>query len=149
VGPAITIPLPLFDQGQARIARAATELRRAQQEYYALGVRIRSTARAVQDRIASARDRALYYRDILLPLRERIVTEGQLHYNAMQIGIFQLLRDREQQIETGVAYVEVLRDYWLARADLLQIASGRLPTLNGSRAGGRGGQMKVNEREGH
>jgi outer membrane protein, heavy metal efflux system len=149
VGPVITVPLPLFDQGQARIARAATELRRAQQEYYALGVRIRSTARAVQDRIAGARDRALYYRDILLPLRERIVTEGQLHYNAMQIGIFQLLRDREQQIETGVAYVEALRDYWLARADLLQIASGRLPTPTGSRAGGRDGQMKVNERDGH
>lgn len=149
VGPAITIPLPLFDQGQARIARAATELRRAQQEYYALGVRIRSTARAVQDRIASARDRALYYRDILLPLRERIVNEGQLHYNAMQIGIFQLLRDREQQIETGVAYVEALRDYWLARADLAQIASGRVPAPNGGRVGGRGGQMKVNEREGH
>jgi outer membrane protein, heavy metal efflux system len=149
VGPAITIPLPLFDQGQARIARAATELRRAQQEYYALGVRIRSTARAVQDRISSARDRALYYRDILLPLRERIVTEGQLHYNAMQIGIFQLLRDREQQIETGVAYVEALRDYWLARADLSQITSGRLPTPTGSRAGGSGGRMKVNEREGH
>ena len=148
VGPAITVPLPLFDQGQARIARAAAELRRAQQEYYALAVRIRSAARAVQDRIAGARDRALYYRDILLPLRERIVTEGQLHYNAMQIGIFQLLRDREQQIETGVAYVEVLRDYWLARADLAQIASGRLPTPTGNRAGG-GGRMKVNEREGH
>ena len=149
VGPAVTIPVPLFDQGQARIARAASELRRAQQEYYALGVRIRAAARAVQDRIASARDRALYYRDILLPLRERIVNEGQLHYNAMQIGIFQLLRDREQQIETGVAYVEALRDYWLARADLLQIASGRLPMPNGSRVGGGSGQMKVNEREGH
>ena len=149
VGPAITVPIPLFDQGQARIARAAAELRRAQQEYYAVAVRIRSTARAVQDRIAAARDRALYYRDILLPLRERIVTEGQLHYNAMQIGIFQLLRDREQQIETGVAYVEALRDYWLARADLAQIASGRLPTPNGSRGGAGGGRIKVNEREGH
>jgi cobalt-zinc-cadmium efflux system outer membrane protein len=148
VGPAITVPLPLFDQGQARIARAAAELRRAQQEYYALGVRIRSAARAVQDRLASARDRALYYRDILLPLRERIVNEAQLHYNAMQIGIFQLLRDREQQIETGIAYVQVLRDYWLARADLSQIASGRLPTAEGARAGGRG-QVMGNEREGH
>ena len=149
VGPAITVPIPLFDQGQARIARAAAELRRAQQEYYALGVRIRSTARAVQDRIAAARDRALYYRDILLPLRERIVNEGQLHYNAMQIGILQLLRDREQQIETGVAYVEALRDYWLARADLLQVASGRLPTPNGSRTGGSAGQMKMKETERH
>jgi cobalt-zinc-cadmium efflux system outer membrane protein len=149
VGASVTIPLPLFDQGQARVARAAAELRRAQQEYYALAVRIRVAARAARDRLAGARDRALYYRDILLPLRERIVTEGQLHYNAMQIGIFQLLRDREQQIETGVAYVEALRDYWLARADLSAIANGRLPVPIGGRVGGSGGQMRMNQREGH
>jgi cobalt-zinc-cadmium efflux system outer membrane protein len=149
VGPAVTVPLPLFDQGQARITRAASELRRAQQDHYALAVRVRSTARAVQDSIAAARDRVLYYRDILLPLRERIVNEGQLHYNAMQIGIAQLLRDREQQIETGVAYVEALRDYWLARADLSLIASGRLPTPIGSGIGGRSWQMKMKQTEGH
>jgi outer membrane protein, heavy metal efflux system len=149
VGPTITIPIPLFDQGQAGIARAAAEVRRARQEYYALAVRIRAAARAARDRLAGARDRALYYRDILLPLRERIVNEGQLHYNAMQIGIFQLLRDREQQIETGVDYVEALRDYWLARADLSAIASGRLPVPIGGRVGGSGGQMRMKDREGH
>ena len=63
-------------RGKRGSRRAAAELRRAQQEYYALAVRIRATARAVQDRLAGARDRALYYRDILLPLRERIVNEG-------------------------------------------------------------------------
>ena len=83
VGPTLEFPLPLFDQGQSRIGRAAAELRRAQQEYYALSVRIRSTARAVQDRIDGARERALYYRNILLPLRDRIVNETQLQYNAM------------------------------------------------------------------
>ncbi len=149
VGPVLAVPIPLFDQGQARIGRAVAELRRAQQEYYALGVRIRATARAVQDRVEGAQDRALYYRDILLPLRERIVNEAQLHYNAMQIGIVQLLRDREQQIETGVAYVETLREYWLARADLAQLASGRLPTSNGARINKAGGQMKANDTEGH
>ena len=63
------------------------------------------------------RDRALYYRDIMLPLHERIVNESQLQYNAMQLGPIQLLRAREQQIETAVAYIEALRDYWLARGD--------------------------------
>jgi outer membrane protein, heavy metal efflux system len=77
VGPVVSIPIPLFDQGQGRIGRAAAELRRAQQEYYALGVRIRSTARAAHDRMLGARDRALYYRDILLPLQERIVNEAR------------------------------------------------------------------------
>ena len=81
-----------------------------------------------------ARDRALYYRDILLPLHERIVNEAQLQYNAMQMGIVQLLRDRERQIETAVGYVEALRDYWLARTDLMHLSSGRLPASPGPRA---------------
>ena len=147
LGPVLSVPIPLFDQGQARIGRAVAELRRAQQEYYALAVRIRATTRAIQDRIEGAQDQALYYRDILLPLRERIVNEAQLHYNAMQIGTVQLLRDREQQIETGVAYVEALREYWLARGDLAQITSGRLPTAIGARVGGVGGPIK--KQEGH
>jgi cobalt-zinc-cadmium efflux system outer membrane protein len=145
VGPALSVPIPLFDQGQARVARAMAELRRAQQEYYALAVRIRATARAVQERMRGAQDRAVYYRDILLPLRERIVNEAQLQYNAMQMGIFQLLREREQQIETSVAYVEALREYWLARADLEQISSGRLPAANVFRVEGTGAKTKMKE----
>jgi outer membrane protein, heavy metal efflux system len=97
--------------------------------------------------VLGAQDRARYYRDILLPLHERVVSEGQLQYNAMQIGIFQLLRDRAQQIEAGVAYVEELRDYWVARADLAQILSGRLPISTGSPVGESGGR-RMNVKEG-
>jgi cobalt-zinc-cadmium efflux system outer membrane protein len=138
VGPVVSVPIPLFDQGQARVGRAAAELRRAQHEYHALAVRIRSTVRAIQERLQGAQDRARYYRDILLPLHERIVNEAQLQYNAMQIGIVQVLRDRERQIETGVAYVDALREYWLARADLALMSSGRLPMANGLRMGTAG-----------
>ena len=136
VGPVLEFPIPIFDQGQARTGRAATELRRAQQEYYAVAIKIRATARALRDRAQGARDRALYYRDIMLPLHERIVNEAQLQYNAMQLGPIQLLRAREQQIETAIAYVEALRDYWLARADLGLVLSGRLPVGDGARGGG-------------
>ena len=154
VGPVLEFPVPLFDQGQARIGRAVAELRRAQQEYYAMAVRIRSAARALRDQIQGARDRALYYHDIMLPLQERIVNEAQLHYNAMQIGPVQLLRAREQQIETAVAYVEALRDYWLARTDLGQILSGRLPGANGAQVGRggeplKGGRTRGRRPEGH
>jgi outer membrane protein TolC len=43
VGPEIAFPIPLFDQGQARIGRAVAELRRAQMEYYGLAVQIRNS----------------------------------------------------------------------------------------------------------
>src|SRR5919108_238279 len=149
VGPTFEFPIPLFDQGQARIGRTVAELRRAQQQYYALAVRIRGTARSVRDRMEGARDRALYYRDIMVPLRERIVNEAQLQYNAMQLGPIQLLRAREQQIETAAAYVEALRDYWLARGDLGQILSGRLPTAAAVPMRIPRGQTGTSESNGH
>jgi len=149
VGPVFEFPIPLFDQGQGRVGRSASELRRAQQEYYALALRIRSAARTVRDQMQATRDRALYVRDIMLPLRERILNELQLQYNAMQFGVFELLRAREQQIETAVTYIESLRDYWLAGTDLGQVLIGRLPAGNGIQVGQSGSQAKMEESQGH
>jgi cobalt-zinc-cadmium efflux system outer membrane protein len=149
IGPRLDFPIPLFDQGQARVGRGVAELRRARQEYYGAAVRIRATARALRDRVDGARDRALYYRDILLPLHERIVNEAQLQYNAMQLGPFQLLRAREQQIEIAVGYIESLRDYWFARADVEQILSGRLPNPRLGSARRARGQSETLDSEGH
>jgi outer membrane protein, heavy metal efflux system len=149
VGPKLEFLIPLFDQGQARVGRTAAELRRIQQEYYSLAVRIRAQARAVRDRLEGATDRAMYYRDVLLPLHERIVNEAQLQYNAMQLGPFQLLRAREQQIQIAVAYIETLRDYWLARGELGQLMSGRLPSSSGIPARTSRAQTGRNESEGH
>jgi outer membrane protein, heavy metal efflux system len=149
VGPTIEVPIPLLNQGQGRIGRAVAEFRRAQQEYYALGVRLRSTARAVEERLQGADDRARYYRDILLPLRERIVRETQLQYNAMQLGVFDLLRAREQQIQAAIGYVETLLDYWLARTDLEQLLSGRIPSGQGVPTGRRARPQTMGENAGH
>jgi outer membrane protein, heavy metal efflux system len=149
IGPRLDFPIPLFDQGQGRIGRNTAELRLLQQEYFALAVRIRAKAREARDRAEGARDRAMYYRDILLPLHERIVNEAQLQYNAMQLGPFQLLRAREQQIQTAVAYIEALRDYWLARGDLELLLSGRLPGSNAMQARTVRSQTAMTQREGH
>ena len=149
VGPTIEVPIPLLNQGQGRIGRAAAELRRAEQEYYALGVRLRSTSRLVKARVQGAEDRARYSRDIVLPLRERIVRETQLHYNAMQLGVFELLRAREQQIQAALAYVDTLLDYWLARTDLEQLLSGRLPSPEGVTTGRRARPPTMGENAGH
>ena len=145
IGPSVSVPIPIFDQGQAGVARATAELRRAQLEYHALAVRIRATSRALGERVRGARDRALYLRDIVLPLHERIVGEAQLQYNAMQIGIFDLLRERQQQIETAVEYIEALREYWISRADVLHLLSGRLPAADASRPAGTNGKRSVKE----
>ena len=82
-------------------------------------------------------------------LRERIVNEAQLHYNAMQLGVFDLLRARERQIQAAIAYIETLRDYWLARTDLGQMLSGRLPSPNGFAMGRKERPKNMGANTGH
>lgn len=129
VGPVVSLPIPLFDQGQPAAAAAAAQLRRTQAEYYAAAVRLRAAARTAWALAQNARGRALHQRDVVLPLRDRITKETQLQFNAMQIGAFELLHARAQQIEAAARYVESLREYWNAYATLETLRSGGTPDL--------------------
>ena len=128
-GPAFSVPLPLFNQGQPAVAAFAAELRRAQQRFGATAVAVRARVRAAHQAVLSARARAQYYREVVLPLRQKIVEQSLLQYNAMQISPIMLLLAKQQQIDTANEYIEALREYWLARTDLDQILSGRLSPM--------------------
>ena len=127
VGPTLALPIPFFDQGQARIARSFSELRIQQDNYIALAIEIRSKTREARENIGAAMQLSEHYQNIILPLRERITGEAQLQYNAMQIGVFELLRARERQIEAGEGYVKFLLDYWTSRAMIDLLLKGRTP----------------------
>jgi cobalt-zinc-cadmium efflux system outer membrane protein len=131
VGPAVSVPIPLFDTGAARVSGAQAELRRARQAYAATAVEVRAAARAARDRLAAARSRAEYYPKVILPLRHTIVEQTQAENNAMLVGTFDVLRAKQDEIEAGAAYVMALRDYWLARAQLEQVINGRMTSSIG------------------
>lgn len=126
VGPSVELPIPLFDFGRAAIARAAAELRQSQERYRALAVEVRAEVRRARTRAEAGRRRADHYRRVVLPLRRRVVEETQLQYNAMQVGLFQLLEAKRDEIEAGGGYVESLTDYWVARAELERAVGGEL-----------------------
>ena len=89
---------------------------------------IRAEVRTLRNRLVATRGVAEHYRTVLMPLRERIVNESQLRYNANLIGVFQLLLARREQIEAYRNYLEAVRDYWTARAELERAAGGSLVT---------------------
>lgn len=126
VGPSLIVPIPIFNFGQAAKARAEAKVRQLQQRYLALAVEIRSEVRNTRDRMLLARERVSYTQSTALPLRRRILEETQLQYNAMQIGVFELLRAKQEEVNTGREYVEALRDYWMARAELEKAVGGSL-----------------------
>ena len=125
-GPILGFEIPLFDRNQGPRAAAAAELRRRQEEYYALAVEIRSAARAAQRRLRAAQQTALSYQNEILPLQEKILEQVQLQYNAMQVGTPRLLLAKQQQIDAGRDYIQALYNYHVARAAFDQILNGRL-----------------------
>ena len=131
VGPAFSLPIPLFNQGQPGVAAAQAEVRRSRQLFHQTAVNVRSHARASYEAVVAARDQADYNQKVILPLRQKIVDETQLQYNAMQVSPLQLLLARQQQIDAGAAYIRSLRAYWLARTDLDALLSGRMASFSG------------------
>jgi cobalt-zinc-cadmium efflux system outer membrane protein len=149
LGPTVSFQVPIFDQGQAKNAAVAGELRRDMQAYAATAVELRSAAREARDRLVMARDRALYCRDVLLPTRNEVLHESQLHYNGMVLGVFQLLMAKRDAVEAGTQYIESLRDYWIARAQLELIIAGRMSTVESDSRGISGSSASNSTRQGH
>lgn len=130
-GPEAEVVLPLFDQGQARRAAAQSELRRARALYYAAAVDVRSAARRLAQRLATARRAALHYQTTVLPLRTELSAQTLRQYNAMQTGVFGVLQAQQAEAEAARRYFDALAAYWEARADLDLLLAGRLPDLDG------------------
>ena len=117
-GPALSIPIPIFNRGEAPRARASALLRQAEQRYAALTVSARSELRSARERLLEARARAEYLRDVIVPRRARILALTQLEYNAMLRGVFDLIRARQNLASAERELVLGQRDYWIARSDL-------------------------------
>lgn len=127
VGPAVSLPIPLFNNGQPAVASAQAELRRSQALYYAEAVELRARVRVVRNRLVAARQRANYFFHVVLPLRAVIVERTQEQYNGMLASPFQLILVKQQQIDAGAQYVVALGMYWNARSSLDQLMMGGTP----------------------
>ena len=125
VGPAVAVPIPLFDTGRVANERARAVLQAASGRYQQAAVDLRSGVRAAWSQLANAHDQAAHFRTVLLPLRQSVVDQTQLEYNAMLVGAFELLQARRDEVDDAAAYIDALQTYWQARTALDQMLAGR------------------------
>jgi len=125
-GPTLRIELPVFNQGQARVAKAEAQLRQAERRFEALAIDIRSEVREKRDQLIAKRDAAKFYHDELVPGRIRIVNLTQLQYNAMLTGAYDLLLAKQNELTTERGYIGAVRDYWITRTGLERAVGGSL-----------------------
>lgn len=127
-GPSVALELPIFDQGQARVARYEAQLRQAGQRLRETAINARSEVREARDRMVTARELAIFQQKAILPLRQKILEETGLFYNGMLKGVYELLEAQRQQMEGGRQYTSAVRDYWVAQTQLERAIGGPLPS---------------------
>ncbi|MEO5725832.1 MAG: TolC family protein [Byssovorax sp.] len=132
VGPTARLEVPLFDQKQAMLARLEAELRQRRERLAALAIDVRSEVREARSRVLVTRGIAAHYHRVVIPLRERIVALSQQNYDAMLLGVYQLLIAKQSEVNTYREYIEAVRDYWIARSELSRAVGGRLEEAGSS-----------------
>jgi outer membrane protein TolC len=117
-GYTLSLELPLFDWGGARVARAEATYMQAVNRVALAAVTARSEARERYLAYRNAYDVARHYRDTIIPLRRKIGDEVLLRYNGMLAGPQDLLADARAQAEAVTAYIEAQQAFWDAHAEL-------------------------------
>lgn len=115
---------PLFDLGGADRLRRAATARQAEAIREALDLELRSEARTRLAQAEAARQIAVARRDIILPLSADVFDGAVKDFNAMEIGILQLLQERKARLEAGRAAIAATADYWRAQARLDLLLAG-------------------------
>lgn len=124
----ISVELPLFDWGDARVARAEALYMQSVHRAAETAINARSEVREAYAGYRSAFEVARHHFDEIVPLRKRIAEENMLRYNGMLLGVFELLADARAQIASVNNAIEALRDFWIARSELDMALIGK-PSL--------------------
>jgi outer membrane protein TolC len=117
-GYTVTLEVPIFDSGAARIKKSEAIYAQAVDRFAQAALEARSQIRLAYAGYRAAFDLAQRQRDEVLPLRRAIAQQNLLRYNASLIGIFELLADAREQVLGVDGYIQSVRDFWIAKSRL-------------------------------
>jgi cobalt-zinc-cadmium efflux system outer membrane protein len=126
LGPSVSFEIPIFNQGQSRIARGEALVRIDESKLEALAVNIRSEVRESRDKLIFLSGSAKFYRTDILPTRTQMVKQAMLEYNAMALSPYALYQTKSEEAESERAYIDTVRDYWITCAELERAVGGSL-----------------------
>ena len=124
LGPRFSFELPIADAGDARDASARARLRAELERRRALELEVRAAARLAVDRIEASTDEHEILREHHVPAHARLVTELLRTYNAMQIGVFQVLDARRAELDARREQLDARADAARAELDLAELFAG-------------------------
>jgi outer membrane protein TolC len=116
--------IPIFDTGGIKTQKAKMVFDQAQAQAELTAISAASNAREALAAYQTSLDIAKHIGKVVLPLRQRISQEQMLKYNGMLISVFDLLDDLRVAMKLESAYIDAVKDFWLADANLQQALTG-------------------------
>lgn len=124
LGPALRIAVPWLGVDPAPRARARAEERRARDALAAETAALRGEVAIARTRAMTSYVEVRQLADVVLPLRQRVLDETVLHYNAMNASPYEVLAARRELVDAGRDYLEARRAYGAAIATTRALARG-------------------------
>ena len=119
------IRLPIFDWGNTKRDALDAQTLAAANRYESTVRNASSQLRESYSAYRTAYDVARHYRDEIVPLRSAMAEENTLRYNGMLIGVFELLADTRDQINSVMSAINTYQQFWLADAALSASITGK------------------------
>jgi cobalt-zinc-cadmium efflux system outer membrane protein len=116
-GLSVSVPLPLWNRNQGRIAESQATQARSEAELRALDLRIETEVRAASDRLQRLSDILREYRDGSLVLARQNVALAQKGYGDGLVSITAVIQAQQQFIELRLGYLETLAEFERALTD--------------------------------
>lgn len=126
LGLSVSIPLPLWNHNQGRIAEAQATQDRSTAELSALDLRIATEVRTAGDRLRRLADILRQYREESLKLSEQNVALTQKGYSEGLVSITAVIQAQQQFIELRLTYLATLAEFERALTDW-QTATASVP----------------------
>ena len=121
----ISLEVPLFDWGGARVEHAEATYMQSLNLLAAAAVNVGSEARESYQDYQASYQLAKHYREVVIPLRQKISEETLLRYNGMLLSVFELLADAREQTSAVNDSITALKEFWIADANLDAAVGGK------------------------
>jgi outer membrane protein TolC len=127
-GPELSFSLLAADLGAARRRSADAEEQAALAQWQQTALTAESQIRESWARYQSAHEAAVHARDVLAPIRQRLLDEKLKQYNGMLIGPLELLAEARAHTGSVIEALDAQRDYHLAELALRSAMDGSSAT---------------------
>jgi outer membrane protein TolC len=114
----VSLEVPIFDTGDARVHRAEALYAQAEERFAQAALDAQAQVHVALSRYRTAYTLAQRQHDDIMLLAKRIAAQDLLRYNAAQMSVFDLLADARARIDAVNEGIETLRDFWIAKSHL-------------------------------